>query len=169
MAHKAELKDTVQSYLTRLNVPFVYTAFDQTRYDQCIENMVERGWSESTQAAARIFLLPSLAISLTAYAHRSEAIQVFIAIYTTLMIYFDDITVKGNLDSLKAFGKVLLEERSHGHEVLDASADILREIPKHYGDLAGSIILSATLRYISSVVIEQEMSQVSVSACLLDT
>jgi hypothetical protein len=152
----------VQSYLTGLNVPFVYSAFDQTFHDQCIENMVKRGWSASTQAAARIFLHSGVAMSLTAYAHICHSTQIFITIYASLMIYLDDIAAKENLDLLKAFSKDLLEKRSHGHEVFDAIAEIFREIPEYYGDLTGGMILSSSLRFISAIVMEQELFRSSV-------
>lgn len=145
--HFEKLRDTVKYFMDSLDVPFVSDANDQTFYNHCIENMVQRGWSQKTISAARIFLLPSLAIARTAYAHLSNySTQIFIAIYTTLMIYLDDIASKDkqNIELLKSFSKVLLSEQPHGHEVLDAISDILREIPQHYGEVAGSIILSSS-------------------------
>jgi hypothetical protein len=164
ITHFKQLGDTVKHYLETLDVPFLPDAYDQTFYDKCIENMINRGWSEKTLAAARIFLIPSLGISRTAYAHLpNTSTQIFIAIYTTLLIYVDDICSKQNIDLLKSFSKVLLIEGKHGNEVLDALSEILLEIPKHYGDFVGSIILSSTLRYITSIVLEEEIPQSAVS------
>lgn len=160
------LQTTVKGYLTTLGDPFVYSSFDQTFYDQCIEGMVKRGWSASTQAVIRSLLPPSIVMSLEAYPHICRPTQIFIAFYTAFMIFLDDTASKENLDLLMTFSKDLMQKRSHGNEVLDALAELLREIPEHYGDMGGGIILSTTLRYITSVVMEEEVSQYMVSTLL---
>jgi hypothetical protein len=154
----------VKYYLEALDVPFVLNAYDQTFYNECIENMVNRGWSEKTLAAARIFLIPSLVFTRSTYAHLPDtSTQTFIAIYSTLFIYIDDICPKQDIDSLKSFSKIILTEGSHGNDVLDALSEILLEVPKHYCDFVGSIIISSTLRYITSIVLEEEIPQSTVS------
>jgi hypothetical protein len=126
--------------------------------------MVERGWSDSTQAAVRVFLIPGAACGCIIYSYLPNiSTRIFISLYSSILYYVDDICSKQETELLKSFSKVLLMGTSFGHEVADALVDILREIPQHYDDLVGSLIVTSTLRFITSTVMEEEVPLSSVS------
>jgi len=160
--HFEKIRDTVRHYIESLDVPFVDDSFDQTFYNCCLEKMIERSWSEKAQRITRTFLPAGLAISRTAYAHLPNlSTRIFIALYTSVIFGLDDIYAedKEKLSLLKTFTKALLSEqlKSYGDDLLDAVADLLRQIPGHFGDVEGGLVLSSTLRYLTSIVIDSEV------------
>lgn len=158
----------MKHYVKSLDVPLVFKVDGRNLLETCSNDMMRRGWSEETRAATRVFLEPSVNIAITAYSHIEEHLQVYIALYTSLVTYLDDV-VKDAPGLLKSFGIDLVKGRGCGHVVLDALAEIIREAPDHYGDYLGGLLLISPVRFISAIVMEQEYPSLTVSVLWMRT
>jgi len=163
-----QLTRIVKGYLEELGLDFSPTSHDHAFFDECCEEMALRNWTDQAIAKLRPFLPGGVIMVSTAYKHLSNrSTQMLIALYTAILIYLDDVA-KDVIKELKTFVEVFACGGVHYHDVLAAYANILRDFPRHFGDASG-IVLSSSLNFINSLVLEDELPHLLSSTSKLST
>lgn len=106
-------------------------------------------------------LRTALAIGTTAYAHMPIGIQVHITIYTTLTTSMDDFDIP--LVASEQFVTRFVSGLPQLSPALDALADNLRHMSDYYCPHAASGIITSTLDFINSTMLEREIQAFVVS------
>ena len=152
----------VKGYLQKLGLEYSPTALDTTFFNECCEEMLLRNWPDETIASLRPCLPGGVIMACTAYNHLSnQSTRILIALYTAILIYLDD--VAGDIpEELQTFVEVFACNGKHRHDVLASFADIIREFPQHFGEFS-AIVLTSSLNFISSLVLENKIPQLLVS------
>jgi len=99
----------------------------------------------------------------TSYGHlKNRSTQVFIAIYTAFLTWVDDTYVE-DVRGVDIFNERFITGRDQVNEVLDGLARLLREINLHYYGIQADVILTASLNYITSIILDFETQGMTVS------
>lgn len=166
-ANYKEVRQVITQFLDRCNIPFHVTPYDHQFHDACVEEAVRRGYPLDTPTARghtlRAFLPQGTVMSMTAYAHlEDEATRIYIALYTALLIYLDDV-FKDDVETVSEFNEHFIQGQQQGNSVFDALADVLRETPQHFGLVVSNLIIAATLNLITALPLERESLSLNVS------
>jgi hypothetical protein len=96
-------------------------------------------------------------MATTAYRHlKDESTRILIALYTAFLIYLDDV-FQYDAESVAEFNKRFLQKEDQMDEVLQGFAELLLEIPHHFGSVASNMIVTATLNYVTGILLEYEV------------
>jgi hypothetical protein len=108
--------------------------------------------------------LPSgVIIASTGYAHlKNRSTQVFIAIYTAFLTWIDDAYTE-DVIGVDSFNERFITGQQQANEALDGLARLLREINLHYHGIPANVILTASLNYITSTIVDFETQGMAVS------
>jgi len=90
---------------------------------------------------------------------------VFIAIYTVFLTWVDDTYVE-DVGGVDTFNERFITGWDQVNEVLDGLARLLREINLHYYGIQADVILTASLNYITSIILDSETQGMTVSIYL---
>jgi len=164
-----QLKDLIKTYLEQLGVPFVPDASNEVFTRACCESMVARGWSSETISALQPHLPAGVVMACTAYSHLSSVdTRVFIALYTALHTHLDDVSAE-HLEELRSFSSVHCQKGNHTYGVLNALSQILHALPQHINRDAANLILTSSLNFITSLLLESEIPQIPMPKHSTDT
>ena len=152
--------------LQGLNAPYVRQPYNQALHDVCVKQAIERGFPMATDKSSvslRKYIPVGVVIASTAYGHLAgENIHTFIAVYTAIMTCMDDVYANSTSEALKSF----LERFSHGEKqldpLLDAAAQMFREIPQHYDAPASGMILSSSVEFMNAMTIDSDVEGMTV-------
>jgi hypothetical protein len=105
-------------------------------------------------------------IASTAYAHlKSRSTQVFIAIYTAFLTWMDD-TYTRDIIGVDFFNERFVAGQQQANEGLDGLARLLREINLYYHGIQANVILTASLNFVTSTILDFETQGMAVSVLL---
>jgi hypothetical protein len=103
-------------------------------------------------------------MATTAYAHypRKDT-QIMICIYTAFLIYLDD-KFQGDIDDVRDFNERFVLGEKQRDPTLECFAQLLREMPLHYGRVVSNIMVTSTLNLVTALLLEYETQDMPVSA-----
>ena len=102
-------------------------------------------------------------IAATSYCHlRSEGVKLYIALYTGFATYLDDMVVS-HADAIRDFGSRFVACQPQRLKALDDFAALLREMPKYHNAMACNVVLTSTLDFVNSLLIQCDVLGVPVS------
>ncbi|KAF8993302.1 isoprenoid synthase domain-containing protein [Cyathus striatus] len=104
------------------------------------------------------FLRVGIDIAGTSYAHvKDKKLHRYIAIYTTYVTYLDDFCqTDAGIVHISSFLRRFVNNESQEHKILDDIANVLKEANVYWPPITASLILSASLNFISSLFIDHE-------------
>ena len=86
----------------------------------------------------------------------------FIAVYSAFLAWLDD-TYARDVVGLDSFNERFITGREQANEVLDGFDRLLREINLHYNGIQANLILTSSLNFITSIILEFETQGIPVS------
>lgn len=112
------------------------------------------------------YIVVGAMIAQAAYAHlKDRSIQVYIALYTAILTYLDD-KYEHHVAALTSFNERFVRGDDQADKVLQILAKLLYELPHRYSSIASSMIITSTMNYITSLILELETSEMPVGvAC----
>lgn len=129
----------------------------------CIAEASARGYLGGDDDVLRRAIGVGATIAITGYSHLlDERVRIYIALYTGMVVYLDDV-VLSHIDAIRAFVPRFVARQPQQLKTLDDFAALLLETPQLFNSVACNIILSSTLDFVSSLLIQTDVLGVSVS------
>lgn len=109
------------------------------------------------------FLQFGVSIAGIAYGHLpDERVKIYIALYTMLMGYLDDCSQR-EVEGIQHFSQRFMLNQPQEDKILDDIASLLHELPRHWGAVASNMILTASLEFFTSLLVDFETRGIQVS------
>lgn len=100
------------------------------------------------------------------YTHLpNETAKIFIALYTAHLTYLDD-RCDDHVGGLTLFSRNFARKQPHDHKILNDVADIFCEISDYWAPVIADLILTSSLEFVTSMVLDREMENAEVGCCL---
>ena len=160
------IRDVITELLSQCNIPYYQTPYDRDLHDLCIQECRLKGYPiDKIHGKSSIAKhIPSgVIMASTAYAHlKSRSTQVFIAIYTAHVAWIDD-TYTQDVIGVDSFNERLVTGQKQANAGLDGFERLLRETHLHYHSIQANVILTSSLNYVTSIIIDFETQGIPVS------
>ncbi|TFK26565.1 hypothetical protein FA15DRAFT_270896 [Coprinopsis marcescibilis] len=159
---EGEIKAICRDLLERCGAEYKIVPFSNfDLWDACwthVQNEYHIHRDDTTGAFPKLHKYIRLGVLMadTSYAHILDLkLRVWIALFTALTTYLDDVVSSDN-HHLRTFTGVLLLGRSHDHPVLNAFISFLKDMPDKFDDFIVNMVVSASMRYLMSIALEVE-------------
>jgi hypothetical protein len=162
------IQDIITELLSLCNIPYYRTPYDRDLHDLCIQECKLKRYSIDKihvhgKASIAKYIPCGVIMASTAYAHlKSRSTQVFIAIYTAFITWADD-TYDRDVIGMDSFNERFVAGRKQANEGLDALDRLLRETNLHYHSVQANVILTASLNFVTSTLLDFETQGMPVS------
>ncbi|KAF8887826.1 isoprenoid synthase domain-containing protein [Infundibulicybe gibba] len=101
-------------------------------------------------------------MSISLYSHLSISRQYYVCIYTALLVHLDDLAM-ADATVVEEFNTTfLLQNGKHTHPILDGLEILLRTTQDHFSKNNTSMIITNTLDFISSLIMEEDQQSMTV-------
>lgn len=161
---RSSLRDFILTFVNRCDIQ--YRGVEQPIADLealCIAEASARGYLRADDKALRRCIGVGAAMAATSYAHLSDGnVRIYIGLYTGFLTYLDDFFVS-HIDAIREFVHRFVSRQRQQLKLLDDFAAFLLEMPRVHNPMACNIILSSTLDYVSSLLIQYDVLGISVS------
>ncbi|KAF8815630.1 terpenoid synthase [Phlegmacium glaucopus] len=161
-----DIRDVITELLSECHIPYYRTPYDRDLHDLCIQECKLKSYpiDEAHGKASILKYIPcGVIIASTGYAHlKNRSTQVFIAIYTAFLTWVDD-TYTGDVRGVDTFNERFVTGQPQANEGLDGLDRLLREINLYYHGIQANIILTASLNFMTSTILEFETQGMAVS------
>ena len=156
----------ITEVLSRCNIPYYRTPYDHDLHDLCIQECKIKKYPfdkiHGKYSIAKC-IPGGVVTASTTYAHlKSRSTQVFIALYTAFALWIDD-TYALDVIGIDSFNERFVTGRKQANEGLDGFDRLLRETTHYYHGIQANVILTSTLNYITSVILDFETKGMPVS------
>ena len=160
------IRDVITELLSRCNIPYYRAPYDRDLHDLCIQECkLKRYPVDKIHGKLSIakYIPCGVTFASTGFAHlKSRSTQVFIAIYSAFGVWIDD-TYALDVKGIDSFNERFVTGQKQANEGLDGFDRHLREINFHFHSIQANIILTSSLNYVTSVVLEFETQGMPVS------
>ncbi|KAG7086477.1 hypothetical protein E1B28_002428 [Marasmius oreades] len=153
-SEKSFIKCMVQEVLEKCNIPLDKLPFDQDFYDQCKEILESKYHLPSSIGP---YLFVGVTIAFTAYSHLPHSNRAHVAIFTTLVAALDDNSHK----RMESFNDRFVKGLPQDDPILDALAKSLSEAHEYYGQIQCNLIVTSTLDFITSLMMDMDMKSLA--------
>jgi hypothetical protein len=148
--------------LSECKIPYPEVVYDD-EFDRLTRAELERrGCALSGPYSAARFIPTSVTMATVPYAHCPKDIQMFICIYSVLLLYVDDKFEK-DVDGVHDFNQRFIRGQKQRDPTLECLAKLIQEIPDYYSPVVADIIVASTLNFVTAVSLECETRGLPVS------
>ncbi|TFK38295.1 isoprenoid synthase domain-containing protein [Crucibulum laeve] len=163
----SEIRHAITEFLQHCNLPFPVTNYDTDFHDACCREARRKGYPMDSTYPGCTSLYPfipgGVVMATTAYSHlHKQDARIFIALYTAFLIYLDDIFQK-DVGLVSEFNERFIHKRAQLDPVLDSFADLLYELPQHFGRVVSNIMVTSTLNLVTALLLEHETQDMTLS------
>ncbi|KAG2069674.1 terpenoid synthase [Suillus decipiens] len=157
----ASIRQSMTEFLQRCGLQYKNVALDEAWYSECCKEAIIRGYPMD-------IILPYITIGVSmmsnAFDHLPDrATKIWICFFTTLCVCIDDMTKAEDLAHVYCFNERFANCRPQDHPVMNALDGLLRETAYHYSALASNLIVTSSLNFMSSIVLDHETQDMPIS------
>ncbi|KAJ3801877.1 isoprenoid synthase domain-containing protein [Lentinula aff. detonsa] len=161
---KQDISSAIRSFLSRCSIPYQKLPMDVTLLELCYTEATKRGYIVEGPDPLKPFIPAGVTTAFTSYAHLGNtSAQVWIALYTACAVYCDDKFQK-DTDAVAVFSERLMRGQPQEDRALDAFADLILEIPRHFPRVTANIMVTSTLNFVNALLLEDQTKGLKVSA-----
>ncbi|KAJ8517213.1 hypothetical protein ONZ45_g5589 [Pleurotus djamor] len=161
-----QIRGSVGRMLTECKIDYVVKPFDDAFFEECWKEAASRGCPLDDSPSVRSIrpkLVSGVGMAIYTFGHlKDKPIQMYIAMYTALLMYVEDY-LQHEVELVSSFQIKLITREDQGHPVLNALAALLLELPEKFEKVVSNIILTSALNYITGVWLEHQTESLELS------
>ncbi|KAI0394333.1 isoprenoid synthase domain-containing protein [Xylariaceae sp. FL0594] len=154
-----DIRDLVSRFLRGCGLVYPPMVYDNKLEEDCIADAVRRKYITDEDQTLKRFIPAGVSISSNAYSHQRQDIQIFVAIWTALLVYLDDVGDK-DVERIRAFNYRFVTGSRHEDAMLNHLTEMLREMPAMFGRIEADLMVISTMNGLTSLLIEHEIKDV---------
>ena len=162
---KAAIRSILRNFLQQMGLPFRQIPLDPAFINATVEDGLQHYGLRKEDMDSELFrhsLISAVAITVTTYGHHKDMrIQYWIALYTTYLIFFDDLSVT-EPDCLREFHSRFVCAEPQQHPLLDSLASLLRKARECFNPSAANLIVANSLDFITGLILDYDHKQMKV-------
>jgi hypothetical protein len=159
--HK-DIREAITDLLVRCNLSFAAIPYDREFHNACCDVARSKGYAIDAPSL-QPFIPGGVVIATTTYAHlENKSTQIIIALYTAFLIYIDDVH-QNDVGGIYGFNERFVLCQPQDDPVLESLASLLRELPKHFGRVSSNMMISSTLNFVTSLILDYETKDMPAS------
>ncbi|KAJ3515470.1 hypothetical protein NLJ89_g1736 [Agrocybe chaxingu] len=152
-----DIRGVLSQFFKRCQISYSEQPYDLDLHNLCLKESHKNGYpvdSTSGQLSILKGLPVGVVIAATSYTRlHDREIQVFIALYTAFLVYLDD-SITRDISGVDLFHERFIGGQPQANEVLESLACFLRGIHTRYSEIQANLIMTSTLKFITSVMLE---------------
>ncbi|KAG9223244.1 hypothetical protein PLEOSDRAFT_155013 [Pleurotus ostreatus PC15] len=157
------VKEIVHKFLTECGTQYFTVPYSYDLHALCIQDAIRRGCVMDGEFGMQHCIPGGVVMAMTAFAHLdNQATRILIALYTAFLIFLDD-SFPEAIELVASFNLRFIRKELQGHASLDAFAQILRELPHHFGSVSANIMVSSSLNFVTALSLEHEVPSMTIS------
>ena len=161
-----DIREAIKDLLVRCNLSFAAIPYDHEFHNACCDVARSKGYAIDAPSL-QPFIPGGVVIATTTYAHlENKSIQIIIALYTAFLIYIDDVH-QNDVEGIYGFNERFVLCQPQDDPVLESLASLLRELPKHFGRVSSNMMISSTLNFVTSLILDYETKDMPVRSFLI--
>ena len=166
MTSAGGIRDVITELLSQCNMPYNQVPYDRDFHDLCIQECKLKGYPidkiHGKNSIAK-FIPCGVIMASTGYSHlKNQSTQVFIALYTAFVTWIDD-TYSRDVIGVDSFNERFVTGQKQANAGLDGFDRLLRETNFHYHSVQSNVILTSSLNYVTSTIVDFETQGIPVS------
>ncbi|KAK0442301.1 isoprenoid synthase domain-containing protein [Desarmillaria tabescens] len=149
-----DIRDIIRSFLHKFDTTDLPSVEDAALEDLCIKEAERRGYALDVLKPS---LIVGLNIAASAYHHLVDVnVKVYITFFTMFLTYFDDAYPDDPdiLVGVPRFTKYFMSSEKQPSKMMNDLANLLAETSQLFGEVTADLIVHATLRFITGLVLE---------------
>ncbi|KAF8804962.1 terpenoid synthase [Phlegmacium glaucopus] len=155
-----DIRGVITELLSQCDITYYRTPYAQELHDACIEECKLKNYPIDNELYGRASILDfipcGVVIASAAYGHiKKLPILVYISLYTAFLTWVDD-AYTGHVRGVDVFNERFITGEKQENEGLDGLARLLRETSLHYYGVQANIILTSSLNFMTSTILEFE-------------
>ncbi|KZP29869.1 terpenoid synthase [Athelia psychrophila] len=162
-----DVREVLCDFMRRMNITYPKVTYDSEFAQSCCEVALRDDFLPGIVESPdfQLALHGAVAIATTTFAHLENiSTRQYICLYTTCLIYFDDLT-KTDASSVREFHTRFVSGRSQMHPLLDSYATLLRKAWEHFLPPCANLVVSSSLDFINGLIVDHDQQQMTVNAC----
>ncbi|TFK66368.1 terpenoid synthase [Pluteus cervinus] len=152
--------------MNKCQVSFRAPEYDVELHNACWAELTRRGpllESDKSRRALRRTIPTGVIIASAAFRHLPhQSTRVFIALFTALLVYIDDI-FQYNIEDIKCFNERFVRHEPQGDALLDFYAQLCMEFQQHFNPFASKIMLTTSMDFVTAQLLEYSMEEMQLS------
>ena len=151
--------DVITKLLSWCNIPYYQTPYNRDHHDLCIQECKLKGYPIDKihgKASITKYIPCGVIITSTGYAHlKSRSTQVFITLYAAFLTWIDD-TYAQDVVGVDSFNEQFVTRWKQANKGLNGLDQLLRETSLHYHSIQANVILTVSLNFVTSTILDFE-------------
>lgn len=163
MFQPGTIRNIVGGFLERCAIPYPMIPYDVEFFRLSCEEAARRGYPLEGKNSLKPFIPGGVAIATTAYAHIEDLpTRIAICLFTACAIYADDM-FHNNAAVVDEFNERFVQNQTQADVILEAFAELIREMAVHFKRVVANIIVTSTLNGVTALLLEYETQGMKVS------
>jgi hypothetical protein len=155
----ASIRQSVAEFYQRCGLQYKNITLDEAWYSECCQEAINRGYPMD---AILPFMAVGVAIMSNAYGHLPDRpTKIWISLYTAVATCIDDMTE--DLVHVYRFNERFVNCQPQEHPVLNTFDGLLRETTCHYSSPVSNLIVTSSLNFVSSMLLDNETRDMPIS------
>lgn len=158
----ANIRQSVAEFYQRCGLQYKNITLDEAWYSECCQEAINRDYPMD---AILPYMPVGVAIMSNAYGHLPDyATKMWICLFTTVATCIDDMMLRAeDLVHMYRFNERFANCQPQGHPVLTTLDGLLREVTCHYSAPVSNLIVTSSLNFISSILLDSETQDMPIS------
>ncbi|KAG1878761.1 hypothetical protein F4604DRAFT_1903023 [Suillus subluteus] len=158
----ASIRKSIAEFYQRCGLQYKNITLDEAWYPECCKEAINRGYPMD---AILPYMAVGVAIMSNAYDHLPDrATKMWICLFTAVSTCIDDIMTRAeNLVHVCRFNERFANCQPQEHPVLNTFDELLREVACHYSAPVSNLIVTSSLNFISSILLDNETQDMPIS------
>ncbi|KAG2064654.1 terpenoid synthase [Suillus decipiens] len=155
------IRQSIAGFLQRCGLKYKNVTLDEAWHSECCKEAIKRDYPMD---ALFPYMAVGVAIMSNAYGHLPDrATKMWICLFTAVATCIDDMIKAEDLMHVYPFNERFMNCEPQGHPVLNAFDGLVREVPCHYSAPMSNLIVTSSLNFVSSILLDNETQDMPIS------